>query len=614
MGTRTLTQSRWAAPFFALGSLALGVGLLHYGAPLLIPIAVALLLVILLAPAVRRVERFGLPRVLAVGFAILTVLVALSGLAWVVVQQANQLLDAFPQYEDNLRKKLAVLRTDDRTLITKLKEIARKVDREISGTPPAEQVERDEAVKVTVVRSDTELSLSNLPTIADKVAPAVGGAILCVALLAFMLMRREDLRERIFGLAGRSRMPMTTRAMDEAWERISRTLLVQFTLNSSFGVLFGAGLYFIGIPFAPLWGLLAIALRYVPFVGSTLALALPLAVSVLMMQGWQGPMLVVAWFGVLVLILMGIEAWVVGPGIGVSPTATIVMLAFWAWLWGPVALVLAMPLTACFMVMARFLPQFRFVEIALGNRPALEAPDRLYQRLLSRDVDESNRLFGRHVTEQGFVSACDQLLIPAVLNGVGDYAARRISFDEYAGVMETSDRLLEQIEPVLVGAASRPSAADEAAAESSGTPLRVFCASRTDLDHLGHRMLSIAMRDEAVTLDIGSPGMLVSEVLARLAREPADVVCIGDSPHAGLPAAKLACRRLRRHFPALPIVVVRWGDEGQARQEGPILRSVGATAVPGSIDETRLAFVALCAGQGQRQADVTSARAGTQSA
>lgn len=612
MGARIPSQTRWATCFFALGTLALGVGLLHFGAPLLIPIAVALLLVILLAPAVRRIERVGVPRVLAVGLAILTVLVAVSGLAWVVTQQANHLLDAFPRYEDNLRKKLAVLRTDDHTLLTKLREIARKVDREISGTAPAEQIQQDKAVKVTVVRSDTEISLANLPAIASTAAPAIGGVMLCVALLAFMLMRREDLRERIFGLAGRSRMPMTTRAMDEAWERISRTLLVQFTVNSSFGLFFGAGLYFIGIPFAPLWGLLAIALRYVPFVGSTLALAFPFAVSVLMMQGWQGPMLVVAWFAVLVLIVIGIEAWIVGSGIGVSPTATIVMLAFWTWIWGPVALVLAMPLTACFMVMARFLPQFRFVEIALGNRPALEAPDRLYQRLLSGDVDESNRIFGQHVADHGFVTACDQLLIPAVMNGVGDYATRQISFGEYGRVIETSGRVLDGIEPTPVRTESLKPAVAET--ESAGTPMRVYCVSRTDLDRLGHRMLSIALRGELVTFDIGSPGMLLSEVLARLAEEPAEVVCIGDSPHAGLPAAKLACRRLRRHFPALPVVVVRWGEEGQGRQEAPLLRAAGAAAVPGSIDEARLTFVALCAAQRQPADGLPSPRVETLSA
>lgn len=594
MSARPSHHSRWSGTFFALGSLVLSLGALHYAAPLLIPIAIALLLVMLLVPAVRRIERVGVPRILAVGVAILTVLVAVTGLAWVVTRQANQLLDAFPQYEDNLRKKLAVLRTDDGNVLTKLKEIARRVDREISGGESA-PTHQDQAVKVTVVQADTELSFANLPTIVGTAAPAAGGAVLCVALLAFMLMRREDLRERIFGLAGRSRMPMTTRAMDEAWDRISRTLLVQLAVNGSFGLLFGTGLYFIGIPFAPLWGLLAVALRYVPFVGSTLSLALPLAVSVLMMQGWQGPLLVIAWFGVLLLIVMGLEAWIIGPGIGVSPAATLVMLGFWAWLWGPVALILAMPLTACFMVVARFLPQFRFVEIAFGNRPALQAPERLYQRLLSQDVEESHKLLRDYIAEHGFVAACDQLLIPAVLNAVVDLAGRRITLVEHGYVIETANLLLDDVHTILLRAESRQGIA--ARAESSEPTLHVFCCTRGDLDHLGYRMLSITLRQENVEFDIGSPGLLMSEASARLSREHADVVCVGDSPQGGLPAAKLACRRLRRRFPNLPIVVSCWGGADHARREAEMLRSAGASVVHGSIDEARLALIAFCAGQ-----------------
>jgi predicted PurR-regulated permease PerM len=558
------------------------------------PIAIAVLLAMLLVPAVRRIERVGVPRILAVGIAILTVLVAVSGLAWVVAKQANQLLDVFPQYEENLRKKLAVLRSDDADALTKLREIARKVDREISGGESAAQSRQDQAVKVTVVRPDADLSVANLPTIMGTAAPAVGGGILCVALLAFMLMRREDLRERIFGLTGRSRMPMTTRALDEAWERINRTLLMQFAVNGSFGLLLGTGLHLIGIPFAPLWGLLAIALRYVPFVGSTLSLALPLAVSVLMMQGWQGPLLVIAWFGVLLLVVMGLEAWIVGPGIGVSPTATLVMLAFWAWLWGPVALVLALPLTACFMVVARVLPQFRFVEIALGNRPALQGPERLYQRLLSQDIEESNTLFGGHVEKHGIVAACDQLLIPAVLNGVVDLAGRRITPEEYGYVIDTADVLLDDVPARLDRKQERTSNDGQ---DMSGRSLLVLCFSRTRFDHLGHKMLKIALRDENVTFDIGTPGLFMSEVLTRLSREHADVVCVGDSPHGGLPAAKLACRRLRRHSSSIPIVVVQWGDEVHARREASALRAAGASAVHGTIEEARLALIALCAGR-----------------
>lgn len=338
--------TKWAGPFFALGTLVLAVAALRFAAPLLVPVAVALLLALLLTPAVRWLERHAVPAVLASGTAVGAVIVLVGGLTWIVSYQVNTLLDTFPQYEENLRRKLAVLQTEDRNVLGKLRDIARKVDKQISGEPAAKP-SSDAAVKVTVVKGDPELALANLPSLASSAAPAVGASVLCFALLGFVLVRREQLRERVFGLVGRSRLPLTTRAMDEVWGRITRTLLIQFLANASFGTAFGLGLSLIGIPFAVLWGLLAIALRYVPFIGSTIALALPFSVSVLMMQGWQGPLLVVAWFALLVLAMMAVEAWFIGPGIGVSPAATLVMLGFWVWLWGPIALILATPLTAC---------------------------------------------------------------------------------------------------------------------------------------------------------------------------------------------------------------------------------------------------------------------------
>jgi len=587
---------QWAGPFFALGTLVFAVGALHFAAPLLIPIGIAVLLVFLLTPLVRWLERRRVPRVLAVTLAVLAVIVTVSGLGWTLAYQANQLLDAFPRYENNLRHKLAVLKSEDKNFFTKLREIARKVDKEISGETVTRPPSPNDAVKVTVVSPEPEVTLTNLPAIAGSVAPAVGGAVLCFALLAFMLMRREDLRERVFGLVGRGRIPITTRAMEEGWERITRTLLVQFTANASFGVVYGLGLYVIGIPFAALWGLLAIALRYVPFVGSTIALALPFAVSVLMMQGWQEPLFVVGWFVLLILVLMAVEAWFIAPGIGVSPTATLLMLGFWTWLWGPVALILATPLTACLMVLARFLPHFRFMEVVLGDQPVLDAPARLYQRLLSRDVDEARRLFDDAAREHGCVGACDGLLRPALLNAAADRSTHRISAREYADVVEGMVGLVD------AGAASDGGAALVVAQEAAAGPnLRVLCVARDDVDRLGYLMLRMTLGAEGIHLEIGSGKLLLSETLDTVARGGFDVVCIGIAPAGGLFAAKLVCRRLRRRFPAMPLLVVHWSGSSSDARERAAMFEAGASAVYGSIDELRLALVAL--GSAVRTAD-----------
>jgi predicted PurR-regulated permease PerM len=588
-------RTRWAGAFFGLGTLALTLAILHWAAPVLIPIGIAVLFAFLLTPAVRWLEKHRVPRVAAVTAAVLAVVVLLGGLTWVVVKQSNDLLDTFPLYEDNLRAKLAILRGGEGTIFSKLRDVARKVDKEISGPPPATAAAgTTDAVKVTVVEPDNPLTLDRLPDYAASAAPAAGGTVLAFALLAFILMRREDLRERIFGIVGRSRLPITTRAIDEATERITRMLLTQFTVNSSFGIAFGLGLYVIGIPFAPLWGLLATAFRYIPFVGAILIASLPFLVSVLTMQGWTGPLLVIGWFIALEITVMGLEAWLIGPGIGVSPTATLVMLAFWTWLWGPIALLIATPLTACLMVIARFLPSFRFLEVLLGNTPVLNPPDRLYQRLLSRDVEESGRIAREHVETHGFVDACDRLILPALKAAATDAVDRRISTDEYESVLTHARTVIEVAAHCSQALAQPEPAAAPAninASVSAGRALRVLCLAREESDQLGHLMLKHALDARAFDMELCSTDLLVSESVELMSRNRADVICIGSTPPGGMLAAKLLCRRMRKRFPQAPILVARWASRSAADIES--LRLAGASSAHTSIDDLRLALIAV---------------------
>jgi hypothetical protein len=380
-------------------------------------------------------------------------------------------------------------------------------------------------------------------------------------------------------------------------------LLTQFTVNSFFGIAFGLGLYVIGIPFAPLWGLLAIAFRYVPFVGAILIASLPFLVSVLTMQGWTGPLLVIGWFAVLEIAVMGLEAWLIGPGIGVSPTATLVMLAFWTWLWGPIALLIATPLTACLMVLARFLPSFRFLEVLLGNTPVLNPPDRLYQRLLSRDVEESGRIVCEHVETQGFVDACDQLILPALKAAATDAVDRRITTDEYESVMAHARTVIE-------AAAHRSQALAQAepaavvANDGMGRAVRVLCIAREESDQLGHLMLKHALDARAFELELCSTDLLVSETVELMSRNRADAICIGSTPPGGMLAAKLLCRRMRKRFPQAPILVARWASRNAADIES--LRLAGASSAHTSIDDLRLALIAVASA---RQAAAAAAGA-----
>ena len=211
-------------------------------------------------------------------------------------------------------------------------------------------------------------------------------------------------------------MTATTRALDEAGARISRYLLLQSLINGSFGVAVGLGLFLIGVPYAVTWGSLAAALRFIPYLGAFVALLLPLAISLAVFPGWFEPALVVALFLVLELITgSGLEPWLYGQSAGVSQVALLIALTFWAWLWGPVGLLMATPLTVCLIVLGKHLPSLGFLVVLMGDRPVIEAKARYYQRLLARDQDEASDIVEAYVSTDGRESVYDTVLLPRAL-------------------------------------------------------------------------------------------------------------------------------------------------------------------------------------------------------
>jgi hypothetical protein len=227
----------------------------------------------------------------------------------------------------------------------------------------------------------------------------------------------------------------------------------------------------------------------------------------------------------------------------------------------------------------------RFLEIALGNAPALDGPDRLYQRLLSRDAEESARLVSGHVQDHGYVDACDRLLLPALNAAAVDAANRRISSEEYEQVITHARTVVEQTAPKHDAAAGEP-------ALPVSQPLRVLCLAREEADRLGHLMLQKALTERAFCLELCSTDLLVSESVELMSRNRADVICIGSTPPAGMLSAKLLCRRLRKRFPQAAILVARWGS--RSASEADSLRAAGASSVHNSIDDLRLALIAAC--------------------
>src|SRR5262249_12004270 len=328
-------------------------------------------------------HRLGLRRVPAVILVVVLVLGVVVGLAGLLLDQVQSLTDDLPQYRQQITQKIHDLREAGKdSWLDRLFGFFADVGQDIrepaprKGNPPMP------------VRVET----SNMPlvgTIVGSVLELFVHTGLVLLLLVFMLINREEMRNRLVRLWGRANLTSTTKAFDEAGQRISRFLLMQFVINASFGLLVGVGLALIGVPYAPVWGLLAGTLRYLPYIGPWLGAFFPTAVSVAVLPGWAPALLVIGLFLGLELIISNfVEPVLYGRSIGVSEVALLIAAAFWTWLWGPWGLVLSTPMTACLAVLGQYVPHLEFLHVLLGDDPILEASETYYQRLLAKDQDE----------------------------------------------------------------------------------------------------------------------------------------------------------------------------------------------------------------------------------
>jgi predicted PurR-regulated permease PerM len=604
-------------PFLLLASVAIVLYLLYWLQPVLIPLALAVLLTFVLSPIVTFLHRHGLPRVAAVTAAVVVAFSLIGGVGWVVAREVNALVDSFPQYEHNLRNRIAELQGGEAGFFTKLERAMRKITRQIEETKPepaspGEPAEPKEAAPtpVTVMPGPGTSGISEMwSTYAPLMAP-LGGLALSLVLVIFMLIGREDLRDRLISLIGRGRLTVTTKALDEAGERISRYLLMQLAINGSYGATLAIGLYFIGLPYAVTWGILAAVLRYIPYLGAWLAALLPVGLSLLVSESWTAPLLIVGLFLALELVSnIIIEPWLYGRGVGVSETATLVMVAFWTWLWGPVGLVLATPLTVCLVLLGKYVPFLKFFDTLLGDQPALEPDVAYYQRLLARDQDEASEIAENHLEKTSLAQACDALLIPALVHAKRDRHDENLDADDQRFILEATREIFEELSTLQADAdakAARESAAPPTRAEPAAARFSILgCPARDETDEVGLLMLKELLDSERCQLTLTTTALLASEVLALVEEKRPGLLCIGALPPGGVAHVRLLCLRLRAQFPDLKILVGRWGLRGGAEKTRDQLIAAGADMVATSLEETRdqvATFVSILASREPRSA------------
>ena len=389
--------------------MAFVIATLYFASDLLIPLALAALLTFLLAPLVTRLERW-IGRIAAV-LLVVTMIFSMIGMAgWVLTRQLVDLATRLPDYKVNIETKLHSFQLPSGGAFKRLSETVEELKKDFRGadapivsqvpgkpgTAVAVPVSSAPTLPVQVVETSKANPLQLLQVIISPLLGPLGTTGLVLLLVVFMLLKREDLRSRLIRLIGQGRISATTHALDDANHRVSRYLLMQLVVNVTFGIAVAIGLFFIGVPNAVLLGAFATVLRFIPYIGPWIAAAFPIILSLAVSPSWMMPLLTLGLFVLLELICSNIvEPWLYGSSTGVSSIALVVAAVFWTWLWGPIGLMLATPLTVCLVVMGRHVPQLSFLSIMLSDEEALTPAEQCYHRLLTVGLNEASRTGGR---------------------------------------------------------------------------------------------------------------------------------------------------------------------------------------------------------------------------
>jgi predicted PurR-regulated permease PerM len=557
-------------PLVLLTGMIVGVavvGVLYWAQKVLIPMALALFFAFLLNPVVVRLQRWKVPRVPAVFLVTVLAAALVLGFGWLLLSQTIGLVGELPSYAANIKRKLeTVHEMSQNSVWTRLDTMIH----EVNPAPDAVMVPRRQrsTQMTTLTRPPVPVSLQPpepawLRWLAGAFSPAtelLSQIGLVIVLVIFGLLGREDLRNRFNRLLGHGRLTVTTKAVDDASHRLSRYLLMQLTINAAFGVCVAVGLALLGVRYALLWGILSGTLRYIPYIGSPIAALFPTVLSIAQFDGWLEPGLVAAWMvGLEVLTANVFEPWLLGHSIGVSAVALLVAAAFWAFLWGPVGLVLACPLTVCLVVLGKYVPHLQFLAVLLGDQPALGEEATYYQRLSAHDEDEAVAIVREFVKDHPADLVYDKLMIPALTRGARDLQSGGLEGDDVRFIRQATREILMVVEEARLEKAKRGCAPAERFPRLGDKVPIMGVAARDESDEIGLDMLRQMLADETCELTIAGHDMLSSELLATIEDQAPAAVCIAALAPGGLWRARYLCKRLRRHFPHLHIVVGRWG-------------------------------------------------------
>ena len=578
------------------------IGALYFARDVFVPLALALLLSFALGPLVMMLRGWRFGRVPSVVAAVVLASLMIFGIGALIGGQLAVLAENLPQYRYNMVEKIQSLRSGavGSGILGPVSKMLEDLKKEISRpaeTPPApdrlggplSQPNQQKPVPVEI-HQPSETPAEVIQAVAGPLLPPLAMTGIVVVFVIFFLLQREDLRDRFIRLAGARDLNRTTRALDEAASRLSRYLLSQCAINACFGVLIGIGLWLIGVQSPLLWGLLAMLLRFVPYIGPIIAASFPAAVAFAVDPGWSTLFWTIGLF-LLVEPLMGqvVEPWLYGHSTGLSPVAVVVAAAFWTWLWGPIGLLVSTPLTLCLVVIGRHVERLEFLNIALGNKPALEAEESFYQRMLAGDSDEAVQQAEEFLKKAPLVAYYDQIAIRGLALAQQDVNRGALDRDRRLAIKESVDGVIAELSdhddvPEADPAAGEPATSRQEAAAADWKAGPVLCVSgHGALDETVAAMLAQLLGKQGISARVVPSNEVSAANMPRFDAAETEIACLSYLEAGGFTNALYLIRRLRRRRPAIRIILGLWTLSEEAVESRNALRETGADVIVTSL-------------------------------
>jgi predicted PurR-regulated permease PerM len=590
-------------------TVALTIATLYFGRQIFIPLASAVVLSFVLTPVVALVERTRMGRAPAVVVVLVLCFALTAVTGWIAAGQLIEIAAHISDYKANLQEKIQSLHSQRDGALGRAADTVRQLNTELtvnaqnanSASGRVDHPARPIPVQVTAPPSSM---VQDLRALLGPLAGPMENTAIVVIFTAFTLTKREDLRNRLIRLGGQGQLTAITEALDDASHRLSRYLVLQFLVNVVYGIIFGVGLYLIHIPHALLWGALAAVLRLVPYIGTWIAAAFPIAVAMATFPGWSHAVLSLGLFLILELSIANmLEPWLYGSHTGISALAILVAAVFWTMLWGPAGLILSTPLTVCLMLLGRYVPQLDFLEVLLGDEPVLKPEEHFYQRLLAMDQEEARVVAENYLQENSHQSLYETVLVPALRLAEEDRHMGVLDDRRSGAILQGARELLEDLlEDSEARAAEDRLIADRAAGngfanEGNGNsiaPDRQFAAARIacipardDADELVGMMLTDLLRQAGNNSSCISIGA-VDDMLAQVQLGGFQIICVSALPPFAVGQARSLCKRLRARFPDLAIIVGLWQFVGGVPKAQERVSSSCSDAVATSLSEALL--------------------------